>query len=96
MDMNSNRDSSRNDDVRSPSYKPRNYKEMDEWLNVFSYREWTAILGSYAAGGFANVVEHMRDRYADNLEKWREKDLRHFFNSRQWSDFKGRSERMFA
>lgn len=73
--------------------RPANYTEMDEWLNNFSAQEWTAILGAYAAGGFANVVSHMRTVYSDNVAAWRDKDLRHYWNSRTWSDFKSKAER---
>jgi hypothetical protein len=80
-------------DPSSPLYKPGNYKEMDEWLNVLSGQAWKAILGSYAAGGHSNVVSYLKTTYKDNIEKWKEKDLIHYFNCRKWSDFRTRGER---
>lgn len=66
---------------------------MDDWLNGFTVQEWTAVLGAYAAGGILNVVQYLRATYSSNLELWKEKDLRHFFNSRKWSDFRTKAER---
>lgn len=79
--------------VNTASFKPSSYKQMDDWLNSFSTQAWTALLGAYTAGGYQNVVVYMRNRYADNLVKWKDKDLRHFWDSREWTDFKTRHER---
>jgi hypothetical protein len=78
----------------SPSYKPSNYKEMDDWLNALSRQAWTAIVGAYMAGGGAlGVIQWMRIKYKENIAMWKDKDLRHFFACRQWSEFRTRSER---
>jgi hypothetical protein len=79
--------------IQVSTYKPSCYKEMDEWLNNFNMQEWTAVLGAYAAGGITNVVQYLRNTYPNNLQLWREKDMRHFFNSRKWSDFRSKTER---
>jgi hypothetical protein len=66
---------------------------MDDWLNDFSCREWTAVLGAYADGGFRGVIQYLRNTYPSNLEKWGDKDLLHFFNCRRLSEFRTKSER---
>ncbi len=78
----------------SLSYKPTNYKEMDEWLNALSRQDWIAVIGSYiAGGGNSGVVQHMRTKYKDTVAMWKDNDLQHFFSSRKWSDFRTRGER---
>ena len=67
--------------------KPTNYKEMDKWLNSFSRQAWRGVLGAYAAGGNRSVVQYLKLVYKNNLDKWEEKDLLHFFACRKWSDF---------
>ena len=80
-------------DFGSPSFKPRNYIEMDGWLNYLPTHAWLGIVGAYTAGGYSNVIDYLRSRYADNLEKWKDKDLRHYLNCRELSDFNSRFER---
>jgi hypothetical protein len=80
--------------VSVSSYQPVSYKEMDDWLNSFSTQDWTALIGSYTAGGFKSVIEYMRNKYGNNLSFWKDKDLRHFWNSRNWTDFKSKHERL--
>jgi len=80
-------------DFSSSSFKPRNYIEMDEWLNHLSIHSWLGIVGAYTAGGNSNVIDYLRSRYANNLEKWKDKDLRHYLNCRKLSDFNSRFER---
>lgn len=82
-----------NTDYLSVKYQPKSYVDMDGWLNNFPSQAWLGLLGAYAAGGMSNVIHYMNGIYAYNLSKWREKDLKHYFNSRTWSDFKSRSER---
>lgn len=80
-------------DPASPLYKPGNYKEMDVWLNALSRQAWLAVLGSYVAGGNNNVIQFLRDTYPMNIELWKDKDLSHFFNCRNWGEFRSRNER---
>lgn len=81
-------------DYLSPIYRPKSYDDMDNWLNNLSSRAWLGVLGAYSAGGFENVIVYLKRVYAFNLEKWREKDLRHFFNARQLGEFKSRTDRL--
>lgn len=80
-------------DPSSPLYKPNNYKEMDEWLNALSRQAWLAVMSAYIFGGKANVVQFLRTAYPENIKLWKDKDLIHFFNCRNWSDFRTRGER---
>lgn len=79
--------------IKDSKYKPVRYQDMDDWLNEFSVQEWTAVIGAYAAGGITSVVQYLKQKYPNNLEMWREKDLRHFFNSRRLTDFRAKAER---
>lgn len=72
---------------------PSNYKEMDDWLNSLSFRQWTGVLGAYATGGIADVISHIKNTFKEETSNWRESDLAHYWNDRNLRDFKGRSER---
>jgi len=80
-------------DIGHRSFQPISYTEMYEWLNSLSFQGWTALVGAYTAGGNGSVIDYLKKTYPKNLAKWREKDLRHFFHSRPWGEFKTRLER---
>lgn len=84
------------DSYQLPEYQPQTYTDMDGWLNSLPAHSWLGLLGAYASGGFDNVILYLKKIYAFNLDKWRNKDLRHFFNSRNINDFKSRWERRAA
>lgn len=78
----------------SALFKPSNYQDMDDWLNAFSRSAWIAVLGAYVFGGYDGVIQYVKTVYKANTELWKEKDLRHYFSCRKWSDFRTRGERI--
>lgn len=77
----------------SNTNKPSNYKEMEDFINNLPANSWLGLLGAYAAGGITSVIQYLRNVYPIELELWRDKDIRHFFNSRVLSEFRTRTER---
>lgn len=73
---------------------PTNYKEMEDWLNDLSFQEWIALLGAYANGGTTGLIEYMKNNYQNQLRNWKGKDLKHFWVSRKWEDFKSKTDRI--
>lgn len=74
-------------------HQPGTYKDMATWLNSLSVQQWKAILGAYAVAGNDGIIAHLRLIYTQNIEKWRDKDLRFFFESRKLSEFITKLER---